>query len=202
MKEPSAGVFCQKIPFLPNILSHRVWLIGFWRDGVFGAPDVVIPGKGADAAPDVQRRTGQLAVTWRTFPGSATAGAVRSSSRGVYGDDARRAVDEGAAAISVRITAAGNSTVFRPRASLAGGGRSVNGQVEILMDGGIRRGTDIVKRCAWGSRGSLRSRPTPTGLTASGEPDRASHRESCEPILDRTLRLLGCSSLPLWIART
>src|SRR5947209_14142344 len=47
MKELISGSLLQKIPFLPNILSHPGWLIGFLLDGGIQAlPNVVIPGKG------------------------------------------------------------------------------------------------------------------------------------------------------------
>ena len=72
------------------------------------------------------------------------------------GDDARRAVDEGAAAISVsnhggrQLDCVPASLRVLPEVV-----KAVDGQIEVLMDGGIRRGTDIVKTLCLGARAVL-----------------------------------------------
>src|SRR5215510_4421257 len=103
MKELISGSLLQKIPFLPNILSHPAWLIGFLLDGGIQAlPNVVIPGKGPMPLILVNAALASSAVTWADFSW------IRDCWRGpivvkgvLTGDDARRAIDEGAAAISV-----------------------------------------------------------------------------------------------------
>src|SRR6267142_228747 len=198
MKELISGSFLQKLPFLPNILSHPGWLIGFLRDGGIRAlPNVVIPGKGPMPLLDVNAALASSAVTWADFSW------IRDCWRGpvvikgvLTGDDARRAIDAGAAAISVsnhggrQLDGVPASLRALPEVVAA-----VNGQVEILMDGGIRRGTDIVKALCLGARAVLCGRAYAYGLAASGEAGIARAIEILRADLDRTLRLLGCSSV-------
>jgi isopentenyl diphosphate isomerase/L-lactate dehydrogenase-like FMN-dependent dehydrogenase len=112
------------------------------------------------------------------------------------GDDARRAVDEGAAAISVsnhggrQLDCVPASLRALPEVVAA-----VKGQTEILMDGGIRRGTDIVKAICLGARAVLCGRAYAYGLAAAGEAGVDRAIEILRVDLDRTLKLLGCSSI-------
>jgi isopentenyl diphosphate isomerase/L-lactate dehydrogenase-like FMN-dependent dehydrogenase len=130
--------------------------------------------------------------TWlrEQFPGPVIAKGI------VTGDDARRAIDAGAAAIVVS-NHGGRQLDSLPGAlrSLAEVVDAVAGQIEILVDGGFRRGEDVVKAVALGARAVMVGRAWAYGLAAAGEPgiDRvlALFRED----LDRTLRLLGCASL-------
>jgi len=72
---------------------------------------------------------------------------------------------------------------------------AVNGQVEVLMDGGIRRGADIVKAICLGARAVLCGRAYAYGLAAAGEAGVARAIEILRTDLERTLRLLGCASM-------
>src|SRR5262249_7086530 len=72
---------------------------------------------------------------------------------------------------------------------------AVNGQVEILMDGGIRRGSDIVKAICLGARAVLCGRAYAYGLAAAGGAGVAGAIEIMRADLERTLRLLGCPSI-------
>ena len=56
---------------------------------------------------------------------------------------------------------------MRPRGP--GGGDAVGGQIEVLFDGGIRRGSDVVKALALGARAVLIGRACLWGLGAAGE---------------------------------
>jgi L-lactate dehydrogenase (cytochrome) len=71
----------------------------------------------------------------------------------------------------------------------------VNGQIEILMDGGIRRGTDIVKALCLGARAVLCGRAYAYGLAAAGEAGVNRAIEILRTDLDRSLRLVGCPSV-------
>jgi len=73
--------------------------------------------------------------------------------------------------------------------------KAVNGQTEILMDGGIRRGSDIVKALCLGARAVLCGRAYAYGLAAAGEAGVNRAVEILRADLDRTLRLLGCASV-------
>jgi len=198
MKELVSGGPFEKIPYLPQILSRPGWLAGFLRDG--GTPplyNVVIPGKGPMALVDITAALAASAVNWSDFAW------IRELWRGpivvkgvLTGDDARHAVDEGAAAISVsnhggrQLDCVSSSLRALPEVV-----KAVHGQTEILMDGGIRRGTDIAKALCLGARAVLCGRAYAYGLAAAGEAGVDRAIEILRTDLDRTLRLLGCASV-------
>ncbi len=198
MKELISGGMFEKIPFLPQILSKPRWLIDFLLDGGIPAlPNVVIPGKGPMPLIDVAAALAESAVTWADFQW------IREFWRGpiivkgiLTGEDARRAVDQGAAAISVsnhggrQLDCVPSSLRVLPEVV-----KAVNGQVEVLMDGGIRRGTDIVKALCLGAKAVLCGRAYAYGLAAAGEAGVARALEILRVDLDRTLKLLGCRSV-------
>jgi L-lactate dehydrogenase (cytochrome) len=72
---------------------------------------------------------------------------------------------------------------------------AVNGQTEVLMDGGIRRGSDIVKAICLGARAVLIGRAYAYGLAAAGQTGVARALEILRGEVERTLRLLGCPSV-------
>ncbi|MET0163858.1 MAG: alpha-hydroxy acid oxidase, partial [Vicinamibacterales bacterium] len=72
---------------------------------------------------------------------------------------------------------------------------AVNGQIEVLMDGGIRRGGDIVKALCLGARAVLIGRAYAWGLGAAGGPGVARAIEILRTDLVRTMRLLGCDAI-------
>jgi L-lactate dehydrogenase (cytochrome) len=111
-------------------------------------------------------------------------------------DDARRAVQEGAAAVSVS-NHGGRQLDCVPASlrALPEVVQAVHGQTEILMDGGVRRGTDIVKALSLGARAVLCGRAYAYGLAAAGEAGVHRAIEILRTDLGRTLRLLGCPSV-------
>ena len=198
MKELISGGLVEKIPFLPQVLARPGWLISFLRDGGLPAlPNVVIPGKGPMPLVDINAALASAAVTWADLRW------IRELWRGplvvkgvLTGDDARRAVDEGATAISVsnhggrQLDCVPASLRALPEVVAA-----VNGQIEVWMDGGIRRGTDIVKAICLGARAVLCGRAYAYGLAAAGEAGVARAIEILRVDLERTLRLLGCPAV-------
>jgi len=72
---------------------------------------------------------------------------------------------------------------------------AVAGKVELIVDGGFRRGTDIAKALALGARAVALGRPTLYGLAAGGEAGATRALEILRAELDRTLALLGCRSI-------
>jgi L-lactate dehydrogenase (cytochrome) len=63
------------------------------------------------------------------------------------------------------------------------------------MDGGVRRGSDIVKALCLGARAVLCGRAYAYGLAAAGEAGVTRALEILRADVERTLRLLGCSSV-------
>jgi len=198
IKELVSGGLLEKIPFLPQVLSRPRWLTSFLLDGgVQPLPNVVIPGKGPMALMDVSVALAESAVTWSDFRWIRECWQRPIVVKGVLtADDARRAIDYGAAAISVS-NHGGRQLDCVPAAlrALPEVVKAVNGQVEVLMDGGIRRGSDIVKAICLGARAVLIGRAYAYGLAAAGEAGVSRALEILRADLERTLRLLGCASV-------
>ena len=70
----------------------------------------------------------------------------------------------------------------------------VGGRVEVLVDGGIRRGTDVLKALALGANAALTGRAVLWGLAAEGEEGAARVLELLRAELETGLKLLGCTS--------
>jgi isopentenyl diphosphate isomerase/L-lactate dehydrogenase-like FMN-dependent dehydrogenase len=112
------------------------------------------------------------------------------------GDDARRAIDAGASAIVVSNHGGRQlDTVPASLRALPEVVSAVHGQIEVLMDGGIRRGPDIVKAICLGARAVLCGRAYAYGLAAAGQAGVARALEILKEDLNRTLRLLGCPAI-------
>lgn len=72
---------------------------------------------------------------------------------------------------------------------------SVDGKAEVYLDGGVRRGSDIVKALSRGARICMIGRPYVYGLAAGGQAGVAKVIELLKEQLDTTLALLGCASV-------
>jgi isopentenyl diphosphate isomerase/L-lactate dehydrogenase-like FMN-dependent dehydrogenase len=113
----------------------------------------------------------------------------------MIGDDARRAVDEGADGVVVSNHGGRQlDCVYPTLRALPEVVAAVNGQCEVLLDGGIRRGTDIAKALCMGARAVLIGRAYAYGLGAGGGPGVARAIQILRADLVRTLKLLGCPS--------
>jgi pre-mycofactocin synthase len=108
----------------------------------------------------------------------------------------RRAVDIGATAISVS-NHGGNNLDGTPAAlrALPAVVRAVGNDVEILYDGGVRRGGDVVKALALGARAVLIGRAWIFGLAADGERGVREVLEIFRAGIDNTLVALGHKSI-------
>ncbi|MEV6772008.1 pre-mycofactocin synthase MftD [Nocardia sp. NPDC051030] len=111
-------------------------------------------------------------------------------------DDARRAVDIGATAISVS-NHGGNNIDGTPATirMLPAVADAVGDQLEVLLDGGIRRGADVVKALAFGARAVMIGRAYLWGLAASGQPGVENVLDILRDGIDSTLLGLGHSSI-------
>jgi L-lactate dehydrogenase (cytochrome) len=117
--------------------------------------------------------------------------------KGVHtADDAKRAVDAGASAIVV--SNHGGRQLDGVRATiqvLPEVVAAVGGQIEVLLDGGIRRGSDIARALCLGARAVLVGRAYAYGLGAAGGPGVDRAIDILRTGLVRTLKLLGCPSV-------
>ena len=198
MKELLGGSILSKLPFLPQMFAHPGWLASFLLDGaVPQLENIVIPGRGPMPLMDVTAALAKAFVTWEDFRWLREIWAGPILVKGVLtDDDARRAVDEGAAAIIVsnhggrQLDGAPATLRALPEVVAA-----VNGQAEVLMDGGIRRGSDIVKAMCLGARAVLIGRAYAYGLAAAGQAGVNRALEILRADVERTLLLIGCSSV-------
>ena len=111
-------------------------------------------------------------------------------------DDAKRAVDTGVSAISVS-NHGGNNLDGTPAAirclpAVAG---AVGDQVEVLLDGGIRRGSDVVKAVALGARAVMIGRAYLWGLAANGQAGVENVLDILRGGIDSAMMGLGRSSI-------
>ena len=197
MKELMGSSLFAKIPYLPELFSHPGWLLSFLMDG--GIPkleNIVIPGKGPMELLDVSAALAAATVTWKDLSWIRQHWTGPIVVKGILvGEDAKRAIDEGAAAVVVsnhggrQLDSVSSTLRALPEIVAA-----ANGQIEVLMDGGVRRGSDIVKALCLGARAVLVGRAYAYGLAAGGYPGVVRALNILRSDYERTLRLLGCPS--------
>jgi len=192
------GRFWASLPHARQFITRPRWVMDFIADGaprVF--PNVELPGVGAMPCSDVGALLEQTIVTWEDLRWMHDAWNGPIVVKGVHtGDDAKRAIDAGASAVVVS-NHGGRQLDGVPASlrSLPEVVAAVNGRVEVLMDGGIRRGGDVVKALSLGARAVLIGRAYAYGLGAAGGPGVARAIEILRTDLVRTMRLLGCGSI-------
>ncbi len=184
------------LPYLPQLLARPRWLARFAADGgIMDFPNVMLSGGPMQYA-DVGKALEQCALGWEDFRWIRDAWRGPIVVKGIHtADDARRAVDAGAEGVVVsnhggrQLDGVAASLRVLPDVVAAVGDRT-----EVLFDGGIRRGSDIVKALALGARAVLVGRAYVYGLGAAGGPGVTRAIEILRADLMRTLRLLGCPS--------
>lgn len=187
--------------FAPEALARPRWLAGFLRNG--GPPDLTIPNVSArgEAPPTFFGAYGEWMQTpqptWDDIAWMRERWGGPFLVKGIaHPDDARAAVSAGADAISVS-NHGGNNLDGAPAAIrlLPGVAEAVGGDVEVLLDGGVRRGSDVVKALALGARAVLIGRAHLWGLAAGGEAGVANVLEILRAGIDETLAGLGRASI-------
>jgi len=196
--ELMSGKLLAMLPFLPQFLSRPGWLMAFLRDGgIHKLPNVIIPGCGPMALIDVAAALAGSVVTWQDFQWLRAVWPGPIVVKGVLtGDDARRSIDAGAAGVIVSNHGGRQlDSVPATLRALPEVVKAVDGQIEVLMDGGVRRGSDIVKAICMGARAVLVGRAYAYGLGAAGEAGVSRAVAILRADLERTMKLLGCSSI-------
>ena len=198
MRQLMSPNWLRRIPYLPNILMHPRWLAGFLADGMSRPfPNIVVPGSGPLPAIDVGAALESAQVSWTDLKWIREAWNGPIVIKGVMtADDAKRSVDEGAQGIVIS-THAGRQldSVAGSLRVLPGIVEAVKGKTEILFDGGIRRGSDMVKAMAMGADAVLLGRGYAYGLAAGGDAGVERAIEIFRADIIRTLKLLGCASI-------
>ncbi|HUD68699.1 MAG TPA: alpha-hydroxy acid oxidase [Acidimicrobiales bacterium] len=186
--------------FAPQALRRPRWLYNFARDGF----SMDLPLSIGLGAPDAPMTSDEAFIHWvlspitwddfgwlrEAFDGPVIAKGILSAA------DARRAVDAGCAAVVV--SNHGGRQLDGVAASLHALSEvvaEVGDEVEVLVDGGVRRGSDVAKALCLGARAVLVGRAWAYGLGAAGEPGIGRVLQILRAELDRTLRLLGAASV-------
>lgn len=114
----------------------------------------------------------------------------------VHPDDARQAVDAGASGVIVS-NHGGRQLDTAPATieALPGVIDAVGGRIEVLVDGGIRRGTDVIKALAYGAKAVAVGRPVLWGLAYDGQRGVEKVLDILRFEVDLALGLCGCASV-------
>jgi isopentenyl diphosphate isomerase/L-lactate dehydrogenase-like FMN-dependent dehydrogenase len=198
MEQLLRGSFWSKIPFAPQVLVRPRWLARFLLDG--GLPDmpnIVTPEQGVLRVRDAHTAMKREASSWNDMQWIRALWKGPIVIKGVLSaEDAKRSLDNGAEAVVVsnhggrQLDGTPASLQVLPEVVAA-----VNGQAEVLMDSGIRRGSDIAKAICLGARAVLCGRAYVYGLAAAGEAGVTRALDILRADLERCLKLLGCSSV-------
>ncbi len=185
------------LPALPQLLARPRWLLDLLADGgLMRFPNVVLPD-GPMGYADVGAALEQSVVCWDDLTWIRDLWNGPLVIKGVHtDDDARRAVDAGASAVVVSNHGGRQLDTVAPTLRvLPEVVTAVREQVEILVDGGIRRGGDVVKAVCMGARAVLIGRAYAYGLGAGGDAGVSRAIDILRTDIVRTMKLLGCPAI-------
>jgi isopentenyl diphosphate isomerase/L-lactate dehydrogenase-like FMN-dependent dehydrogenase len=177
------------IEFAPDLVRHPRWTYQFVRDGM----RVSVANTAIGAGPPSAGRS----VCWDDFEWIVKRWAGPVVIKGVTtAEDARRAVDAGAAAIVVSnhggLILDGATATLRALPEVLD---AVGDRAEVLVDGGVRSGGDVVKALAMGARAVLIGRSYVMGLAVGGATGVRRILEILSEDIDRSLAFLGCATV-------
>jgi isopentenyl diphosphate isomerase/L-lactate dehydrogenase-like FMN-dependent dehydrogenase len=195
---PIMSNFGSLLRFTPQALRRPAWLAGF------------VGNRMRIETPMSLKPDGRPMNIWEAsisivqdYPTWEDIGWVRETFGGpvivkgiVLPEDARRAVAAGASAVVVS-NHGGNALDGSPATirALPAVVEAVNGEIEVLLDSGVRRGSDVVKALALGARAVLIGRGYLWGHCAAGSAGVSHMLELFRRQIDATLGLLGCPSV-------
>ena len=196
-KELVSGAPFAMFPYLFQFLARPRWLAAYLRDGgLMSFPNIVLKS-GPMPYADVGAALEQSMVSWDDFKWIREAWQGPIVVKGVHtADDARRAIDQGAAALVVsnhggrQLDGVAPTLRVLPEVLAATGS-----QAEVLVDGGIRRGSDVVKALCVGARAVLVGRAYAYGLGAAGGAGVVRAIDILRAGIVRTMKLLGCATV-------
>lgn len=185
----------------PQAIARPRWLLAFARAG--GPPGLTVPNVAVPGEPEPTffgaygEWMGTPLPTWADVAWMREQWGGPFLVKGImHPDDARRAVEIGADAISVS-NHGGNNLDGTPASirALPAIADAVGDQVEVLLDGGVRRGSDVVKAVALGARAVLVGRAYLWGMAANGEAGVHNVLEILRSGIQETLAGLGRASI-------
>src|SRR5262245_4078771 len=185
------------IPYLAQVLARPGWIARTIADGgLMKFPNVMLPG-GAMRYTDVPKALAEANVCWNDLTWIRRVWDGPLIIKGVHtGEDGRRAADEGADAVVVsnhggrQLDGVAASLRVLPEVCAA-----VHDCIDVLVDGGVRRGSDIVKALCLGARAVLIGRAFVYGLAAAGEAGVSRALEILQADMTRTMKLLGAQTI-------
>ncbi|MCG8368227.1 MAG: alpha-hydroxy-acid oxidizing protein, partial [Pseudanabaenales cyanobacterium] len=137
-------------------------------------------------------------LTWRDVEWLQSLTPLPVAAKGILrGDDALRAVEYGVKAVIVsnhggRQLDGAIATID----ALSEVVTAVGDQVDVLVDGGVRRGADVLKALALGAKAVLVGRPVLWGLAVEGETGARHVLELLQNELEVAMALSGCATIP------
>jgi isopentenyl diphosphate isomerase/L-lactate dehydrogenase-like FMN-dependent dehydrogenase len=199
----------EMVRLAPQVALRPGWAYRFVRAGMpYSLANTADPTIGQAALPVTEMgrvKAGSNSPTWEDIAWARASWDGPIVIKGVLSvEDARRACDAGAQAIVVsnhggrQLDGAQATAAVLPAIAAA-----VGHQVEVLVDSGIRRGSDVVKALAMGAKAVLLGRPAVFGLAVAGTAGVTYIFELLKVDLVRTLRLMGCPGVqdlnPDWL---
>ncbi len=183
----------------PQLAARPFWVGRYVRDGMpFGLANTAVMSRdGVPMLLSEMASAESISLTWEdvgwvreNFEGSLIVKGVLTA------EDCRKAIDLGCDGVIVsnhggrQLDGAPATIDVLPEIAAAVGDR-----LEILLDGGVRRGTDVLKALAVGAKAVLIGRPYVWGLAVGGE-DGVSHMlELLRAETKRSMQLMGCRSI-------
>ncbi len=187
----------QMWPYISQMLVKPCWLTQWLGDGgLMSFPNVELEN-GPMGYTEIGPALEQSVVTWDDLKWIRDAWGGKIIVKGVHiGDDAKKAIDLGVDAIVVSNHGARQLDSVAPTIQvLPEIINAVNGEIDVLLDGGIRRGSDVIKALCLGAKGVLVGRAYAYGLAAAGSAGVSRAIEILKTDILRTMKLLGCDSV-------
>jgi pre-mycofactocin synthase len=189
------------VKFAPDVLTHPKWFWSYFRTGRM--PDLVTPNMAAPGQKPPTFFGAYYEWMQSSLPSWDDVAWLRAQWDGPFMvkgvsrvDDAKRVVDLGASALSVSNHGGNNlDGTPAPLRSLPAVVDAVGDQIEVLLDGGVRRGSDVVKALALGANAVMIGRAYLWGLAVNGQGGVENVLDVLRGGIDSALLALGKSDI-------
>jgi L-lactate dehydrogenase (cytochrome)/glycolate oxidase len=189
------------VRFAPEVLTHPRWLLSFAKTRQIPdltVPNMAAPGQAAPTFFGAYYEWMQTPLpTWDDVAWLCQTWGGHLMLKGICRvDDAKRAVDAGVTAISVSNHGGNNlDSTPAPIRALPAVAEAVGDQIEVVLDGGVRRGSDVIKAVALGAKAVMIGRAYLWGLAANGQAGVENVLDVLRNGIDSALLGLGHSSI-------
>lgn len=184
---------------LLSFALHPHWCADYMTGAVFSLPNISQPGGGTDLSTLSAYFAARMErnITWAAVERIARHWGGPFAIKGIQSvRDARMAAAAGASAVILSNHGGRQLDGVAPTIDiLADIVDAVGDRLEVILDGGVRRGSHIVKALAMGAAACMTGRPYLYGLSAFGAPGVGRVLDLLRAETERTLALLGCASL-------